>query len=98
MWRVHLTDWLRASGGFIQMGHQPPSTDLLPGDAIAALINVQNPGELGWIFCGRWLFADRGEDVAILTDAPRLIRWMEQTFTDLLPLWGEVYRWSYKSG
>jgi hypothetical protein len=40
---------------------------------------------------------DRGDDIAILTDAPRLLRWLEQTFSDLLPLWGEVYREAYRS-
>jgi Tetratricopeptide repeat len=91
-WRVHLTDWLRANGGFVQVGDQPPATDLLPNDAVASLVNLSNPGDAGWVFCGRWLFADRGEDIAILTDATRLVRWLEGTFTDLLPLWGEVYR------
>ena len=96
-WRVHLTDWMRANGGFVQLGDRPPAADLLPGDAIAALAAIQHPGELGWAFVGRWLFADRGEDVGILTDAPRLVRWLEQTFSDLLPLWGDVYRGAYKS-
>lgn len=91
-WRVHLTDWLRTNGGFVQLGDRPPATDLLPNDAVASLVNLSNPGEAGRVFCGRWLFADRGEDIAILTDATRLVRWFEQTFTDLLPLWGEVYR------
>lgn len=96
-WRVHLTDWLRTNGGFIQLGDRPPSTDLLPNDALATLIRTHNPGELDWVFLGRWLFADRGEDMAVLTDAPRLVRWIEQTFSDLLPLWGEIYRGAYKS-
>jgi tetratricopeptide (TPR) repeat protein len=96
-WRVHLTDWLRANGGFIQLGDRPPLTDLLPNDALAALIRTDNPGALDWVLFGRWLFADRGEDMAVLTDAPRLIRWIEQTFNDLLPLWADVYRGAYKS-
>jgi hypothetical protein len=96
-WRVHLADWLRTNGGFVQFGDRPPSTDLLPNDAVDSLIKAHNPGEHDWVFCGRWLFADRGEDVGILTDAPRLLRWIEQTFVDLLPLWGEVYRGAYKS-
>jgi hypothetical protein len=96
-WRVHLADWLRINGGFVQFGDRPPSTDLLPNDAVDSLIKAHNPGEHDWVFCGRWLFADRGEDIGILTDAPRLLRWIEETFTDLLPLWGEVYRGAYKS-
>lgn len=96
-WRLHLTEWLRTSGGFIQYGDNPPAADLLPGDAVSWLIRRQNPAELRWVFCGRWLFADRGEDIGILTDAPRLLRWIEQTFTDLLPLWGTVYREAYES-
>ncbi|MGH9373956.1 MAG: tetratricopeptide repeat protein [Vicinamibacterales bacterium] len=97
-WRVHLTDWLRTNGGFIQLGNRLPATDALPSEAVASLIATPNPGELDWVFCGRWLFADRDEDIAILTDAPRLIRWIEQTFSDLLPLWGEVYRGGYRGG
>jgi tetratricopeptide (TPR) repeat protein len=96
-WRVHLTDWMRANGGFIQIGNNPPATETLPHEAVASLAGAVNPAELGWVFCGRWLFADRGEDAAILTDATRLVRWIEQTFSDLLPLWGEVYRGRYRS-
>lgn len=96
-WRVHLTDWLRTRGGFIQYGANPPATELLPNDAVSFLIGVQHPPELGRAFCGRWLFADRGEDIGILTEAPRLLRWIEETLTDLLPLWGTVYREAYRS-
>jgi len=96
-WRQHLADWLRTSGGFIQLGDQPPATDMLPNDAVATLVSADTGAAHAWIFCGRWLFMDRGEDVGILTDAPRLLRWLEQTFTDLLPLWGSVYREAYKS-
>jgi len=91
-WRVHLTDWLRTSGGFVQHGDNPPATDLLPNEAVSWLIDASNPGALERVFCGRWLFADRGDDIGILTDAPRLLRWMDQTFNDLLPLWSTVYR------
>ena len=96
-WRQHVTDWMRMNAGFVQFGHQPPATDVLPYDAIERLIQQEHPGELGWVSVGRWLFADRGEDIAILTEGPRLVRWLEQTFTDLLPLWGTVYRDEYKS-
>ena len=96
-WRQHLTDWLRTNGGFIQVGQQPPSTELLPGDAVSTLIKMASGAEQGWVACGRWLFMDRGEDAGILTDAPRLLRWIEQTFSDLLPLWGSIYREAYRS-
>jgi tetratricopeptide (TPR) repeat protein len=91
-WRVHLTDWLRANGGVIQHGDNPPAVDLLPHDAVAWLVNAPSLAGLDRVFCGRWLFADRAEDMGTLTDAPRLLRWIEQTFTDLLPLWSTVYR------
>jgi len=91
-WRQHLTDWLRTNGGFIQLGDEPPSTDVLPNDAVSALIDADTGAAHAWIFCGRWLFMDRADDAGILTDAPRLLRWIEQTFTDLLPLWSSVYR------
>ena len=96
-WRQHLAEWLRAGGGFVQLGDRPPETDLLPNDAVATLIDASTPGAYGWVFCGRWLFLDRGEDAGILGDAPRLLRWLEQTFTDLLPLWSSVYREAYRS-
>jgi hypothetical protein len=95
-WRQHLTDWMRTNAGFVQFGHHPPALDVLPYDAVERVI-TQTPGEVDWLFVGRWLFADRAEDIAILTDAPRLIRWIDQAFTDLLPLWGTVYREKYKS-
>ena len=91
-WRQHLTDWMRLNAGFVQYGLQAPATDLLPYDAVERLIKQDRPGELGWVFVGRWLFADRGDDIAILADGPRLIRWFEETFNALLPLWGTIYR------
>ena len=81
----------------MQFGDRPPATDVLPYDAIDRLIAQPNPGELSWVFVGRWLFPERGEDIAILTDGNRLVRWIEQTFTDLLPLWGTIYREKYRS-
>jgi hypothetical protein len=96
-WRQHLTDWMRANGGFIQYGDRPPATDVLPYDAIDRLIKEDNAAELGRVLVGRWLFADRAEDIAVLIDGARLVRWIEQTFTDLLPLWGTVYREHYRS-
>jgi len=96
-WRQHLAEWLRSNGGFLQLGERPPATDVLPTDAVRTLIDTAAPAEHGWIFCGRWLFLDRGEDAAILADAPRLLRWFDQTFTDLLPLWSSVYREAYRS-
>ena len=56
------------NAGFIQHGDTPPSTDLLPNDALAWLINCQHPAEVGWIFFGRWLFLDRSQDAEILAD------------------------------
>lgn len=91
-WRQLLTDWMGANGGFIQYGDRPAATDLLPKDAVAWLIDSRNALDAGWVFCGRWLFADRAEHAETLADAARLTRWMEQTFTDLLPLWTSVYR------
>lgn len=91
-WRKLLTDWMTANGGFIQYADAPPETDLLPKDAVDALVGDGTPLDAEWIFCGRWLFADRPGDAATLEDAPKLARWIEQTFTDLLPLWMSVYR------
>ena len=91
-WRVHLSDWLRANGGFVQHDDEPPATDRLPNEAVAWLVQIGSPAALERVFIGRGLFADRGEDIGIMTDGPRLLRWIEGTFTDLLPLWSTVYR------
>jgi hypothetical protein len=61
-WRSFLAQWMSGNGGFIQFGNQPPSTDLLPDDALGRLVALQNPSELEWIFYGRWLFGDRVQD------------------------------------
>ncbi|MEO6238487.1 MAG: tetratricopeptide repeat protein [Vicinamibacterales bacterium] len=90
-WRQLLTDWMGANGGFIQHGDQPPSTDLLPKDAVAWLMTAP-PRQHKWIFCGRWFFADRPADADTMENATKLTRAVEQTFTDLLPLWMSVYR------
>jgi hypothetical protein len=91
-WRTFLRDWMSANAGFIQYGDQPPSTSLLPNDAMTWLIECQHPLDLGSVFYGRWLFADRSADADIISDARRLVTWIEVTFTDLLPLWGSLYR------
>jgi len=91
-WRGFLTQWMSASGGFIQHGDTPPSTDLLPSDALAWLINCQHPATVGWIFFGRWLFLDRSQDAAILADGRNLVAWIDSSFTDLLPVWTSLYR------
>ena len=91
-WKGLLTDWMKSNGGFIQHGTEPPATDLLPPDAVTWLITVQQPVELGWIFVGRWLFADRPEHAEILQDGGALAKWAEGTFVDLLPLWMSVFR------
>ncbi len=90
-WRQLLTDWMGANGGFIQHGDQPPSTDLLPRDAVSWLVDAR-PREHQWIFCGRWFFLDRSADAGMMENATRLTRAIEQAFIDLLPLWMSVYR------
>ncbi len=91
-WRQLLTDWMGANGGFIQSGDQPPSVEMLPKDAVSWLATTTTAGELGWVFCGRWLFADRPADAEKMAHATKLTKTLEQTFSDLLPLWMSVYR------
>ncbi len=91
-WRTLLTEWMSRSGGFIQYGGRPPMTDLLPRDGVAWLVNCQNPADVGWIFCGRWLFADQSADADTLQDARRLTSWIDESFNALLPLWTSLFR------
>ena len=91
-WKTLLADWMAANGGFVQLGNKPPATELMPADGVDALVNVRQPADVGWVFCGRWLFFDRPEDAAILADQSQLVKWTDQAFTDLLPLWTTVYR------
>lgn len=90
-WKQLLTGWMAANGGFIQYADHQPETALLPPDAVSWLIEADG-AEHGWVFVGRWLFADRAADVETMEDATELVKWMEQAFTDLLPLWMTVYR------
>jgi hypothetical protein len=91
-WKQLLTKWMAANGGFIQYADGQPETSLMPADAVAWLLDTANPAEHGWIFVGRWLFGDRGTDSETMEDPTKLAKWMEQAFTDLLPLWMSVYR------
>lgn len=91
-WRGFLTQWMSGSGGFIQYGDSPPSTSLLPNDALAWLVNCQQPAAVGWVFFGRWLFLDRSQDADILSDGRRLVAWIDSSFSDLLPVWANLYR------
>ena len=91
-WRNLLGGWMSANGGFIQYGASAPHTDRLPPDALDLIVGCQNPAEVGWIFVGRWLFADRAADAETLRDQRRLVAWTDDTFTALLPLWTSLYR------
>jgi hypothetical protein len=91
-WRQLLTQWMAAHGGFIQYGERPPALDLLPAAAVEWLVNCQNAAEVGWVFCGRWLFADDAAHAAVMADRRKLAGWIEETFIDLLPLWVSLYR------
>lgn len=91
-WKQLLSDWMSANGGFLQYADRQPATDMLPADAVDWLANNRNAVEQGWVFVGAWLFADRADDTERMEDPARLIGWMEQTFTDLLPLWTSLYR------
>ena len=91
-WRQLLTAWMGTNAGFLQYSDRPPETTLMPADALAWIDGCQNPGEVGWIFLGRWLFADRAEDAETARDMRRLTAWVEQAFADLLPLWSDLYR------
>jgi hypothetical protein len=91
-WKSLLTDWMAANGGFIQYADRQPAVDVLPADAVEWLINNRNAIEQGWVFVGRWLFSDRPDHAATMDDPAALVDWIDQTFTDLLPLWSSVYR------
>lgn len=91
-WRRLLTDWMTLNAGFVQYGDRPPATDLLPIDAIASLVSLQQPAETGRVFCGRWLFGDRSDDAVRIRDARALTGWIEDSFIALLPLWASLFR------
>lgn len=91
-WRGLLTEWMAGNGGFIQYRDRPPSTELLPKDAVEWLVTCQNPADVGWIFCGRWLFADRPDSAETLADGQALAAWVEDSFTALLPMWSSLFR------
>jgi tetratricopeptide (TPR) repeat protein len=91
-WRQLLVQWLSTHHGFIQYADRPPAIDMLPEDAVDWLINNRHAMEQGWLFVGGWLFSDRAEDAETMEDASKLVKWIDQALTDLLPLWSSVYR------
>jgi tetratricopeptide (TPR) repeat protein len=91
-WKQLLTGWMTNNGGFIQYGDKPPLVDMMPADAVSSLVNAKNTPDLGWVFVGRSLSPDRAADAEILSDQGELVKWVEQTYNDLLPLWMSVYR------
>ncbi len=91
-WCSFLTQWMATSGGFVQFGHTPPSTDLMPKDALGRLLALQGTEGIEWVFVGRWLFLDRANDSEMLADGRRLAASIETSFTDLLPVWTSLYR------
>lgn len=91
-WRQLLTQWMGANGGFIEYGERGPARDLLPAAAVESLVNCQSPADVGWVFCGRWLFADQQASAEVLADAKMLTGWIERSFADVLPLWATLFR------
>jgi hypothetical protein len=90
-WRTELARWMAASGGFIQIGAQPPAQTLQPPQAVDWLITCRSAAAVGWIFVGRWLFLDRPDDAAIMRDRSTLARVVDDTFRALFPLWVSTY-------
>jgi hypothetical protein len=78
-------------GGFVQFGERGPATDMLPKDAVEWITNCRNPAGIGWVFVGRWLFADRPDDAETLGEMRKLVAAAEDTFAALFPLWLTVY-------
>ena len=91
-WKQLLVQWLAGNHGFIQYADRPPAVDMLPDDSVDWLIANRHAAEQGWLFVGGWLFSDRSADAETMEDSTKLVKWAEQTFTDLLPLWSSVYR------
>ena len=91
-WQAFLTDWLSRNGGAIQVGAEPPATDLSGAQAVERLMGIADPAAAGSVFIGRWLFADKVTDAEVLSDARRLEGWMAIALEELLPLWTTVYR------
>ena len=91
-WQAFLTDWLARNGGAIQIGAEPPATELSGAQAVERLMGITDPAAAGSVFIGRWLFADQVTDAEVLSDARRLEAWMAIALEELLPLWTTVYR------
>jgi len=82
---------LSRNGGAIQIGSEPPATDLPGAEAVERLMSLDGT-TVDSVFIGRWLFADKVTDSEVLSDARRLEGWMAIAFEELLPLWTTVYR------
>jgi tetratricopeptide (TPR) repeat protein len=91
-WKQLLTAWMTANHAFIQYADRPPAVDMRPQEAVDWLINNRHAIEQGWLFVGGWLFSDRSGDSETMEDPEKLVKFIEQTFNDLLPLWSSVYR------
>lgn len=89
-WKTELIQWMVTTGGFVQLGDQPPLVDVLPQQAVEDMLAIQNGASLGKVFCGRWLFLDRADDAAILGDRAKLARIVEDTFKVWYPIWVSV--------
>ncbi|HEX2140222.1 MAG TPA: tetratricopeptide repeat protein [Woeseiaceae bacterium] len=91
-WKQLLTDWMSSNRGFIQYADRQPAVEMLPHDAVEWLANNRNAVEQGWVFVGRWLFSDQANDAETMENPAHLVKWVDQTFTELLPLWSSTYR------
>jgi len=90
-WKRELGRWMAANSGFIQYGDREPAIDLLPERAVEWLLDCRNPGALGWVFVGRWLFLDKPDDAKLLADRAKLASAVDDTFRTLFPIWLGCY-------
>lgn len=91
-WKRELARWMGANRGFLQYGHQPPATDMLPDTAIERLLSCRNAAALEWIFLGRWLFLDDMDDAKALAERAKLASVVEETFRTLYLIWLTTYK------
>ena len=67
------------------------------GGAYMCIYGMEGPG--GYQFVGRTVpvWSRHRPFRQTTAERPWLLRWFDQTFTDLLPLWSSVYRDAYRS-
>ena len=83
--------WMVKENARLQYDDDGPLVDVREPSQAASLIAEVDPERTGWVFFGKWLRLEDGDEAAVLLDPVTLVRTIDRVFTGLVPLWRALH-------